>query len=151
MKVAIGNDHAGVNLKEEIKVFLSELSYDVVDFGTDTETSVDYPDFASQVARYVRDNSDVLGILICGTGVGVSIVANKFRGIRCAHCTDSFTARLVREHNNSNIVALGARITGPDLAKEIVKVFLETEFEGGRHQRRLDQIVEIEKIEGEAW
>jgi len=150
MKVAIGNDHAGVYLKKEIKEMLAELSYEVVDFGVDTEESVDYPQYARDVAQYVRDNEDVQGIVICGTGVGVSIVANKVHGIRCAHCTDSFTARLVREHNNSNVVALGARITGPDLAKEIVKVFLETAFDGGRHQRRLDQITAIEESEGEA-
>jgi len=150
VKVAIGNDHAGVHLKKEIMEMLEELSYEVVDFGVETEASVDYPTYAGEVARYVREQEDAKGIVICGTGVGVSIAANKFHGIRCAHCTDSFTARLVREHNDSNIVALGARITGPDLAKEIVKVFLTTDFEGGRHQRRIDQITEIEMMEGEA-
>jgi ribose 5-phosphate isomerase B len=150
VKVAIGNDHAAVELKNEIKEFLQELSYEVVDFGVDTEESVDYPVYAAEVAKYVREHEDVKGIVICGTGVGVSIVANKFHRIRCAHCTDSFTARLVREHNDSNVVALGARITGPDLAKEIVKVFLTTAFEGGRHARRIDQISEIETMEGDA-
>lgn len=150
MKVAIGNDHAGVDLKKEIVEFLEELSYEVIDFGTNTSESVDYPDYARDVSRYVREHQGTKGIVICGTGVGVSIVANKFHGIRCGHCTDSFTARLIREHNDSNIVALGARITGPDLAKEIVKVFLETAFEGGRHQPRIDKISAIEEQEGEA-
>ena len=150
MKIAIGSDHAGVTLKADIKEMLTEQGHEVLDFGPMTTDSVDYPDYAGKVAEFVRSEAEgtALGVVICGTGIGVSITANKFKGIRCALCSDSYTARLTREHNNSNIVALGARAIGPDLAKEIVEIFVNTSYEVGRHQRRIDKISAIEEAEG---
>jgi len=149
MKVAIGSDHAGVALKAEIIKFLEELSYEVIDFGPHSTESVDYPDYAGKVAQYIQKHDADKGVLICGTGIGISISANKYRGIRCALCSDSYTARITREHNNSNIVAMGARIIGEDLAKEIVREFLGATYEGGRHQNRLDKITLIEEQEAQ--
>lgn len=143
MKIAIGSDHAGVALKAEITKLLEELSYEVINCGTDSLESVDYPDIAEKVAKEVIDYN-ILGIIICGTGIGISIAANKIPGIRAALCQDIYTARLAREHNNANIVSIGARITGPGLATEIVKTFIKTDFLEGRHQRRVEKIKEIE-------
>lgn len=144
MKVAIGNDHAGVVLKEEIVSFLKNEGYEVINCGTDTFESVDYPDIAEKVAREVLDKK-IPGILICGTGIGISIAANKIPGIRAALCNDLFTARMTRKHNDANILALGARVIGPGLALEIVREFLNTDFEGGRHKGRVEKITLIEK------
>lgn len=143
MKIAIGSDHAGFKLKCEITRDLQNDGYDVIDCGTYSEESVDYPDFAEKVAEQVLQN-DARGILICGTGIGISIAANKIPGIRAALCQNSYVARLAREHNDANIVAVGARITGPGLAVEIIRTFLNSEFEGGRHLKRLKKIINIE-------
>ncbi|MDD2585150.1 MAG: ribose 5-phosphate isomerase B [Syntrophomonadaceae bacterium] len=143
MKIAIGSDHAGFKLKCEITRDLQNDGYDVIDCGTYSEESVDYPDFAEKVAEQVLQN-DARGVLICGTGIGISIAANKIPGIRAALCQNSYVARLAREHNDANIVAVGARITGPGLAVEIIRTFLNSEFEGGRHLKRLKKIINIE-------
>ena len=143
MKIAIGSDHAGFKLKCEITRDLQNDGYDVIDCGTYSEESVDYPDFAEKVAEQVLQN-DARGVLIWGTGIGISIAANKIPGIRAALCQNSYVARLAREHNDANIVAVGARITGPGLAVEIIRTFLNSEFEGGRHLKRLKKIINIE-------
>lgn len=145
MRVAIGNDHAGYELKGEIVKILQNNNYEVVDFGTCDSKSVDYPDYGLQVAEAVKNGDCDKGIIICGTGIGISVSANKVPGIRAALCTNSFMARLSREHNNANVLALGARIVGLDLAIDIVETWLKTEFLGDRHQRRLDKIEDIEK------
>lgn len=144
MKIGIGNDHAAVAMKNEIMKYVEELGHEVVNFGTDTLDSCDYPDYGEKVARAVAAGELDFGILICGTGVGISLAANKVNGIRAAVCSEPVTAGLVRAHNNANIIAFGERIVGMEMAKSIVKTFLETEFEGGRHQRRVDKIMEIE-------
>ena len=143
MFIAIGNDHAGVELKIEIAALLEKTGYDIIDCGTGTADSVDYPDIAEKVASKVLEQK-IAGILICGTGIGISIAANKIPGIRAAICQDADTARLARQHNDANILALGARTIGSGLAAEIVKTFISTEFEGGRHQRRVDKIIALE-------
>jgi len=145
LKIAIGSDHGGFRLKEEVKKMLEEQGYDFRDFGTFSEASVDYPDVALEVARAVQAGSFDRGILICGTGIGIGIAANKLAGIRAALCHDTFSARASREHNNANILTMGERVIGPGLAKDIVNVWLETEFAGGRHARRVDKILEIER------
>ncbi len=145
LRVAIGADHAGYSMKEGLKTFLTELGCEVVDYGPSEETSVDYPDFAEKVSMAVSQSQAERGILICGTGIGMSIVANKFPGVRATLCYDLYTARMARLHNDSNILVLGGRITGLDLAREIVKVWMETPFEGGRHERRLHKIALIEE------
>ena len=145
MKIAIGNDHAAVEMKMELKKYLEELGHEVVNFGTDTEESCHYPDFGEKVGRAVVAGEADCGVLICGTGVGISIAANKVNGVRAAVCSDTTTAHLVNEHNNANIIALGARIVGIETAKDIVKAYLDAEFMGGRHQTRIDMIHEIEK------
>lgn len=144
-KIAIGADHAGFELKENIKAVLSELGYEVTDFGTNSTDSVDYPLIAKSVATSVATKHHPKGILVCGTGIGMSIAANKVKGVIAAHCTDVETAKLSRLHNNSNILTMGGRITNLELAKEIVKVWLETNFEGGRHQRRVQEIRDLER------
>lgn len=144
-KIAVGADHAGYELKEKIKDILNTLGYQVVDFGTNSSDSVDYPLIAKVLAKSVASKEPPKGILICGTGIGMSIAANKIKGIIAAHCTDIETAKLARQHNNSNILTIGGRTTNPELAKEIVKVWLETEFEGGRHQRRVQEIRDLER------
>ena len=144
MKIYIGTDHGGYNLKEKIKEVFTPLGYEFEDVGTNSTKSCDYPVFAKKVAQKVAD-TDGKGILVCGTGIGMSICANKFKGIRASHCTDTFSARMTREHNNSNILCLGERITGQDLALDIVKIWLETPFSNGeRHINRLNMIEEIE-------
>ena len=145
MKIAIGNDHAATALKFEIMEYVKELGHEVINFGTDNNDSCDYPEFGEKVGRAVVAGEADCGILICGTGVGISIAANKVNGVRAAVCSDCATARLVKEHNNANILAFGARIVGSELAKAMVKSYLEAEFGGERHQRRIDLLHEIEK------
>lgn len=145
MKVALGCDHGGLALKEAIKAHLAERGMECVDFGTDSDASCDYPDFARPAAEAVASGACDRGIVVCTTGIGVSIVANKVPGIRCALLSDLLSARLTRMHNNTNMMALGAGIVGPMLALEIVDTWLDTVFEGGRHQRRVDKVMEIER------
>lgn len=145
MKIGIGNDHAAVDMKFEIVKYLEESGYEVINFGTDTNDSCDYPVYGEKVARAVANGEVDRGILICGTGVGISLAANKVKGIRAAVCSESVTARFSRLHNDANILAFGARIVGVETAKDMVNVWLNTEFEGGRHQRRVDLITKIEE------
>jgi ribose 5-phosphate isomerase B len=145
MKLMIGADHGGYALKEVIKQHLIDRGHDVVDEGTDDgETSVDYPDYGRAVAEAVVGGGYERGIVICGTGIGISLAANKVRGARAALCTNGYMARMARAHNDANVLALGGRVIGPELAKEIVDVFLATDFHGGRHARRVDKIMDIE-------
>lgn len=144
-KIAIASDHAGLELKLDLKEFLKELGLEALDMGVDNDASVDYPDYGSPVAEKVSTGEVEKGVLICGTGVGMSILANKFRGVRAALVSDVYTARMSREHNDANILVIGGRIVGKGLAREILRTWLETKFAGGRHQRRLDKITEIEK------
>ncbi len=144
MKIIIANDHAAVGLKFQVMDYLRELGHDVINLGTDSEESCHYPEYGEKAARAVAAGEADCGILICGTGAGISIAANKVKGIRAAVCSDPATARLVKEHNNANILAFGARIVGTELAKDIVKAYLEAEFLGGKHQTRIDMIHEIE-------
>ena len=137
--IIIGSDHGGFKLKSEIINYLKEKGYTVEDLGCKTPESCDYPIIAKAVCEKVLETKS-RGILVCGTGIGVSIAANRFNGIRASHCTDTFTARMTREHNDSNILCLGERITGVGLALDIVDIWLKTDFEGGRHQRRIDMI-----------
>ena len=143
MKIIIGNDHAGVELKQNLVKYLEEKGNEVINVGTDTHESVDYLDIAEAVGKLVLENKDSLGIIVCGTGIGISIAANKLKGIRAALCHNELTAKLARQHNDANIISLGARIIGEDLAKACVDAFLETEFEGGRHLRRVCKIDEV--------
>ncbi len=144
MKIAIGSDHGGYELKELIKKHLQEKGFDIKDFGTDSTESTDYPDFAEAVGKAVANKELEKGILICGTGIGISIAANKIPGVRCGLVSDCFSARSTRQHNDANIIALGGRVVGPGLALDIVDTWLGSEFEGGRHQRRIDKITDIE-------
>jgi ribose 5-phosphate isomerase B len=144
MTIAIGCDHAGVELKEEILSLLDGLLIEHVDYGTNTYESVDYPDFGEKVSEAVSSGRIEKGILICGTGIGMSIVANKFPRVRASLCNDLFTARMSRLHNDANVLVIGGRVAGKDLAKEIVRTWVETPFEGGRHSRRLEKISRIE-------
>lgn len=145
MTVAIGCDHAGLELKKEILSILRELNIEFIDYGTDNQQSVDYPDFGEKVSQTVSKGKTERGILICGTGIGMSMVANKFPRVRAALCNNLFTAKMSRLHNDANILVLGGRIIGKDLAKEIVKVWLNTPFEGERHCLRLNKITKIEE------
>ena len=145
MKLIIGNDHAGIELKKEIVAHLHEQGYIVNDVGVDTGERSDYPVIAKKVAAAISDHEYNLGILICGTGIGISLAANKVPGIRCALCTDPLMARLTREHNDANMLALGARVLGEGLALKIVDTFLDTPFEGGRHARRIEKLMAIEE------
>lgn len=145
MRIGIGNDHTAVSMKNEISDYLRELGHEVVDYGTDSDASCNYAVYGEKVARAVAAKEVDLGVLICGTGVGISLAANKVKGIRAAVCSESCTARLVRQHNNANILAFGARIVGNETAKEIVKAWLDAKFEGGRHQERVDTIMAIEE------
>lgn len=144
MKVAIGSDHAGYELKQEIMCRLNGPGYEWIDCGTFSSQSVDYPDIAEAVAEKVLQES-IFGVLICGTGTGISIAANKFPGIRAAACHDVNTARLAREHNDANIIAMGARTTESELALQMVEIFLKTDFQAGRHSKRVEKISNIEK------
>jgi ribose 5-phosphate isomerase B len=143
--VIMGCDHAAFSLKEEIKAWLENNRIDVEDVGTHDEGSVDYPDFAIKVAKKISTREFERGILICGTGIGMSMAANKFENVRAALCTDLFSSMMSRRHNDANVLVLGARVTGPGLALEIVKAWLETPFEGGRHQMRLDKFNSLGK------
>jgi len=145
MKIAIGSDHGGLRLKKEVIKHLEKKNIEVRDYGTYTEDSCDYPDFAEKVAEAVVTKEYDYGILICGTGIGISISANKIPGIRAALCSDTFSAHATREHNNANILAMGERVVGTGLALDIVDAFLGSTFEGGRHENRVNKIMEIEK------
>lgn len=145
MKIAIGNDHAATELKMEIMEYVKELGHEVINFGTDGHESCNYPEFGEKVGHAVVSGEADCGILICGTGVGISMAANKVKGVRCGVCSDTTTAHLIKEHNNANIIAFGARIVGSELAKDIVKAYLEAEFLGGRHAQRVAMISEIEE------
>ena len=145
MKLAIACDHGGLTLKGILLAHLRELGHEVVDFGTNTPDSCDYPDFALPAAEAVARGECERGILICSTGIGISIAANKVPGIRCAHCHDTYSAKYTRLHNDANMIAFGQKIIGDGLMLEIVDTFLNTAFEGGRHQRRVDKIADIEK------
>lgn len=138
--IAIASDHAGFEVKKEIGALLAELGHDVVDLGTNGRESVDYPDFADAMAGTIADGKASRGVLICGTGIGISIAANRYRHIRAARCCDATDARLARQHNDANVLVLGSRTSGWETARDCVLAFLNTEFEGGRHQRRIDKM-----------
>jgi len=140
MKIAVASDHGGFKLKEEVKAHLLERNFEVLDLGTDSEDSVDYPAFGRACGEAVVSGQADLGIVVCGTGIGISIAANKVKGVRCGLCTSVEMAQLTKQHNNANILALGGRTTETGLAMEIVDAWLDTEFEGGRHQRRVDML-----------
>jgi ribose 5-phosphate isomerase B len=144
-RIALGADHAGFHAKEIIRKFLAEQGYDVEDLGTQSDESVDYPDFARQVAERVASGGAQIGILTCGTGIGMAMTANKVPGIRAATAHDTMTASLAREHNDANVLTLGGRVVTDESAVAIVRAFLEAQFAGGRHQRRVDKIVELDK------
>ena len=146
-KLAIGNDHVAVEMKKEIMAYLQEKGYEVINVGTDEEGRFDYPITGYKVAKMVAAGEVDGGVLICGTGVGISLSANKVKGIRCCVCSEPYSAKLSKQHNNTNIIAFGARVVGVELAKMIVDSWLEAEFEGGRHQRRVDMIREIEETQ----
>jgi ribose 5-phosphate isomerase B len=143
--IAIGSDHGGFALKQEIMKHLEERKLEYIDFGTYSSDSCDYPQYGAAVGRAVASGSCERGILICGTGIGISISANKIHGVRAALCGDCFSAEMTRRHNDANIVALGARVVGPGLALKIVDTFLDTPFEGGRHARRIEQMMALEE------
>ncbi|MCA1026360.1 ribose 5-phosphate isomerase B [Cytobacillus kochii] len=145
MKVAIASDHGGLNIRAEIKSLLEELNIEYEDFGCECSTSVDYPDYALPVAEKVASGEFDKGILVCGTGIGMSIAANKVKGIRCALVHDTFSAKATRQHNDSNVLAMGERVIGPGLAREIAQVWLGTDYESGRHQNRIGKIDQYEK------
>jgi ribose 5-phosphate isomerase B len=142
MKIAIGNDHAGTDLKQQVLRYLKENNHTVINVGTDSDESVDYPDFAHQVGKMVNENETEMGVVICGSGNGVNITANKYPGVRSALCWTTEIAALARQHNNANVIAIPARFVSNTLALEMVKVFFETDFEGGRHSRRVDKIAQ---------
>jgi ribose 5-phosphate isomerase B len=145
MIIALGSDHAGFQLKEQVISFLQSSAINFKDFGVHNEESADYPDQAALVVQAVKSGESKFGILICGTGIGMSIVANKHRGIRAALCSEPYSARCAREHNNANVLTMGSRVIGPGLAEEIVSTFIRTEYAGGRHERRLSKIEQLEQ------
>ncbi|MFC3886411.1 ribose 5-phosphate isomerase B [Bacillus songklensis] len=145
MKVAIASDHGGVNIRKEIISLMDEMGIHYEDLGCECSTSVDYPDYAIPVAEKVANGEVDRGILICGTGIGMSIAANKVKGVRCALVHDMFSAQATREHNDSNILAMGERVIGPGLAREIARIWLTTEFAGGRHENRVNKIKQYEE------
>lgn len=147
MKVALGADHGGYELKEAIRSYLAGKGIAVLDLGTHSTDSVDYPIYGFAVGSAVMAGEADLGIVVCGTGLGISIAANKIPGIRAAVCTDTYSARMAREHNNANVLALGGRVTGVGLAEDIVEIFLQTKFAGGRHAKRVELIASIERGE----
>ncbi len=149
MKVAISSDHGGYELKEHIKALLIEIGVDFIDYGTDGESAVDYPDYVQPVTSAVNQEEVDRGILICGTGIGMSIAANKIKGIRAALVADCYSAKVTRQHNDSNVLCLGGRTTGLHVALEIVRIWLESEYEGGRHAQRVEKICRIEELGGE--
>lgn len=140
MKIAIGADHGGFEMKDALIKTLENAGHEVVDYGTNSSDSVDFPDFSQKVTKAIQEKTAELGILVCGTGIGMSIAANKEKGIRAALVGDVFSAKATREHNNSNVLCLGARVTGIGLAEMIVETWVNAEYEGGRHQKRLDKI-----------
>ncbi len=144
MAVVIGSDHGGFELKKVLISHLEENGIEVVDVGCYDQASVDYPDIAEKACAKVIDGDCAWGILICGTGIGISMAANKMRGIRCALVSNEYSAQMTKRHNNANMLALGGRVVGPDLAKHIVDAYMDAEFEGGRHQKRIDKISELE-------
>lgn len=144
MKIAMGNDHTAIELKETIKVHLEKRGIEVLDLGTNSTESCDYPVYGEAVGRAVAGGDADLGIVICGTGLGISLAANKVKGIRACVCSEPYTARLSRMHNNCNVLAFGARVVGDEMAKMITDEWLDASFEGGRHQRRVDLLMEIE-------
>ncbi len=145
MKIAIGNDHTALEMKNAIKLHLEQKGYEVLDLGTNQPESCDYPIYGEKVGKAVASGEADLGIAICGTGVGISLAAGKVKGIRACVCSEPYTAKLSRMHNDSNVLSFGARVIGIELAKMITDAWLEAEFEGGRHQRRVDMIMKIEK------
>ena len=142
--IAIGSDHGGYLLKEEIKKHLKEKGYEFKDFGTDSTASCDYPVYAEKVCHAVQSGECEKGILICGTGIGMSMCANKCKGIRAAVCGDHFSAEFTRKHNNANVLCLGARVIGAGVAMQLVDIFLTTEYEGGRHEKRVEMMMQLE-------
>jgi len=144
MRIVIASDHAGLQLKKEVAEGLAALGHAVEDLGTHDNASVDYPDFASEVARRVAGGGAEIGVLVCGTGIGMSIVANKHRGVRAALCTTEFEARMARAHNDANVLCMGERVVGPGLGRAIAEAFVGTQFEGGRHERRVKKIADVE-------
>lgn len=147
MKIAIANDHAGLALKPEIKALLEEMNMEYIDFGTDTPESCHYPVYAARAAKAVADGTCQFGILLCGTGLGIALAANKVHGIRCVTCSETVSASLSRRHNNANMLAMGARVIGGEVARAVARTFLTTGFEGGRHQTRVDMIMALERGE----
>jgi ribose 5-phosphate isomerase B len=145
VRIAIGADHGGFRLKEQVRAFLEAEGHEVHDFGTHSEDSVDYPDFAGKVAQAVAGGAFDCGILICGTGIGMSIAANKVPGVRAAVCHEAYTARMARAHNNANILCMGGRVLGEGVALDVVRTFLTTSFEGGRHARRVGKVAALEE------
>lgn len=146
IKIAIASDHAGYDLKEEIKKHLSERGIEFIDYGTNNSTdSVNYPDFAHALCSSIQSGETDLGILVCGTGIGMSMAANKHAGIRAACCSDTFSARLTRKHNDANVLCFGARVIGIGVAADLVDVFIDTEFEGGRHTKRVEMLNELDR------
>ena len=145
MKIAIAADHGGFELKDSMVEYIKSLGNEVLDLGTNSADSVDYPDYAKKVCEEIQKGNSDLGILICGTGIGMSLAANKFEGIRAACVSDVYSAKMSRNHNNANVLCFGARVIGDEVAKLIIKTFLENEFEAGRHQRRVDKIMAFEK------
>lgn len=144
MKIGIGNDHAALEMKNQVMEYLEEKGYEVINYGTNTPESCNYPEFGEKVGRAVVSGEVDCGILICGTGVGISLAANKVKGVRAVVCSEPYSAKLSKQHNNTNILAFGARVVGIELAKMIIDEWLGTEFEGGRHQTRVDMIMAIE-------
>lgn len=145
MKIALGNDHAAVEMKEIVKSYLEEKGYEVLNLGTDTHDSVDYPDYGAAVGRAVVNGDANFGIAICGSGVGISIAANKVKGVRAVCCSEPYSARMSRQHNNANVLCFGARVVGPEMAKMIIDEFLSAEFLGGRHEMRVNKIIALEQ------
>ena len=149
-KITVGCDHAGVGLKKIVVSHLEERGFEVLDVGTHTTESCDYPQIAHALCQNIQNGTTELGILICGTGIGMSMAANKHRGIRAAACSDTFSARLTRVHNDANVLCFGERVVGMGLALDLVDAFVDAEFEGGKHQRRVDMITQIEASESQA-
>lgn len=145
LKVAIASDHGGLNIRQELISLMEEMNIEYVDLGCESDISVDYPDFAIPVSEKVVNGEVDRGILVCGTGIGMSIIANKVKGIRCALVHDTFSAKATREHNNTNVLAMGERVIGPGLARDIAKIWLETPFEGARHANRVNKITVYEE------
>lgn len=144
MKLGVGSDHAGYHAKEQLKRWLAEAGHEVEDVGTHGTASVDYPDYAGQVGRLVASGQVDFGLLVCGSGIGMSIAANKVKGVRAAVCTEPFSARLSRQHNDANVLCMGARVSGPGLMADTLQAFLEASFEAGRHQNRVEKIGRLE-------